>query len=179
MLELTVSGEYFDDDTERFLMVKPKTVRLEHSLRSVAIWESKWKKSFLSTEQKTIQETVDYIRCMCLTDISELEFGMLINTHLTEIKRYIDSSQTATVINRPNHGSRSSEKITSELIYYWMFSAGIPADPCEQWHLSRLLTLIEIFGIKNAPKKRMKSGDVSKMYRSLNAQRRAKLSTNG
>lgn len=179
MLELIVSGEYYDDATDEFITVKPRTVRLEHSLLSVAAWESKWKKPFLTANVKTVAESVDYIRCMLLDDISDTEFGLLVSNDFQTVNDYIEASQTATTFSRKPVGKASREAITSELIYFWMFSAGIPAEPCERWHLSRLLTLIEVFGIKNSPKKRMKRGDVSKMYRSLNAQRRAQLGTNG
>lgn len=179
MLELTITGEYYDEDDNCFVTVGPKIVQLEHSLLSLSKWESKWKKPFLSEkDNKSIPETIDYIRMMLIEPLSDLELGLLINEHFQEINDYIESRQTATTIATPPSRSHG-QTVTAELIYYWMFSAGIPADPCETWHLSRLLTLIEVFAVKNAPKKKMKRGDISKMYRSLNAQRRAQTGSKG
>ncbi len=177
MLELTIQGEFFDEKNNRFITIGPRKVRFEHSLLSLSKWEERWQKPFLNGS-KTSEETIDYIRLMAMDDISELELSIVMSDHFHEINEYIDSKRSATVIKSHPSG-RNSEVVTSELIYYWMFSAGIPADPCERWHLSRLLTLIEIFGIKNSPKKKMPKGQVSKMYRTLNAQRRAQLGTSG
>ena len=42
-------------------------IKLEHSLVSLSKWESKWHKAFLGREPKTQEESIDYIRCMTLT----------------------------------------------------------------------------------------------------------------
>ena len=49
----TPSGEFYDDKTQEFKTVVGQTVLLEHSLRSLAKWEARWKKPFLSKEQTT------------------------------------------------------------------------------------------------------------------------------
>lgn len=183
MLELNVSGELFDELHNEFIPIGPKTIRFEHSLLSLSEWESKWRKPFLDDSdrnRKTSEEIIDYFRCMALDPISDNELTLVFSEYFDQINDYIESNHTATTISRPmGHARRSSSIVTSELIYYWMFSAGIPAEPCERWNLSRLITLIEIFGIKNSPKKKMSRSDVSSMYRSLNAKRRAKLGTSG
>ena len=179
MLELNVSGELYDEAHNEFVTIKPKTIRFEHSLLSLSKWESKWKKPFLVDSPKTPQEITDYIRMMALEPISDNELTMICAKYYRDINEYIETSHTATTISNNNGSGRSSSVVTSELIYYWMFSNGIPAEPCEQWNLSRLITLIEIFAIKNSPKKKMPKSEISKMYRSLNEQRRAKLGTSG
>ena len=68
MLELTIpKTDLWDERNQRFIHVKEQKLRLEHSLVSLSKWESKWCKVFLSKEQKTYEETIDYIRCMTLT----------------------------------------------------------------------------------------------------------------
>ena len=179
MLELTVEGELYDESENEFITVGPRIVRFEHSLLSVSKWESIWRKPFLDDESKSIKETRSYFRCMAIDDISDTELDLIMLNHFSELNDYIETPQTATTINRRPGGRGSSSIVTSELIYYWMFSSGIPAEPCETWHLSRLITLIEVFGVKNSPKKKMPKSEVSKMYRAMNAQRRAQLGTNG
>lgn len=181
MLELTVEGELYDESENEFITVGPRIVRFEHSLLSVSKWESKWEKPFLDKRsRKTTEESIDYIRCMALDSITDAELGLVIATHIGDIQEYIDSKQTATTISslEPTRPGRTAVW-TSEVIYYYMFSCGIPADPCERWHLNRLLVLLEIFSIKNSPKKKMAKRDVSKMYRDLNASRRAKSGSKG
>ena len=59
-----------------------------------------------------------------------------------------------------------------------MFSFNIPKE-CEKWHINRLLTLIQIFSIKNSPDKKMSKNEIYKHNRELNALRRKKLGTKG
>lgn len=178
MLELTVEGELYNESENEFITIEPRTVRFEHSLLSISKWESIWKKPFLDDKHKSAKESRSYLSCMSLDDLNDTELDLIMANYFSEINNYIETPQTATTIRRTPSGRQSSSIVTSELIYYWMFSAGIPAEPCETWHISRLLTLIEIFGAKNSRKKMPKS-QVSKMYRTLNAQRRAAMGTSG
>ena len=67
MLEITIKEtEYFDEEKEEFIYIDEQHLRLEHSLVSVSKWESRWKKPYLNI-QKTHEESVDYIRCMTIT----------------------------------------------------------------------------------------------------------------
>ena len=68
MLRITIpGGELLNEATNEFITAKPQTIQLEHSLVSLAKWESKWKVPFLSKKNITIEQTVDYIRCMTVT----------------------------------------------------------------------------------------------------------------
>ena len=68
MLKLTVPAfEQFNDETGEFITTRQQTFQLEHSLVSLSKWESKWRKPFLSTGDKSQEETLDYIRCMTIT----------------------------------------------------------------------------------------------------------------
>ena len=75
----------------------------------------------------------------------------------------------------------SSKIITSELIYYWMISLGIPVEKFEKWHLNRLLTLIRVFNAENAPKDKKKrlTNEILAERAALNAKRKAQLHTKG
>ena len=44
--------EYFNNVTGEFVNCRACTLKLEHSLVSISKWESKWKKAFLTNEDK-------------------------------------------------------------------------------------------------------------------------------
>lgn len=180
MLQLSIGqGEYYDEKQERFITVKPTTVRLEHSLKSVAKWESKWKKPFLSKDGLKGKEFIDYIRCMEVTGLVDKDvFKYLTESQKQEINDYISDSMTATTINRREPKKPSRDKITAEIIYFWMIQQGIPLE-CEKWHLNRLLTLIEVCSIKGGPQKKMSPKEEAAQRRALNQARRAKYKTKG
>ena len=68
MIQLVIQDqEFWDEGKSEFITIKGQTIQVEHSLVSVAKWESKWKKSFFRKEDKTTEETIDYIRCMTIT----------------------------------------------------------------------------------------------------------------
>ena len=179
-LTIIVPGrEFFDSSKNEFVEVKETKLSLEHSLISVSKWESKWHKPYLSRDAKTEDETIDYIRCMTLNGpIDPNVYLALTRKNIEDIVDYIKDPMTATTIKRENRRP-SREIVTNELIYYWMTALNIPFDPCQKWHLSRLMTLIEICSIKNAPPKKMSKRDVLNKYKSLNDARRKALGTSG
>ena len=62
MITITIpEREYWDELKEEFVYSQKQTLQLEHSLVSLSKWESKYGKPFLSKEDKTYEETVDYI----------------------------------------------------------------------------------------------------------------------
>lgn len=68
MLQITIPGvEKWDEDKEEFVYTKSQTISLEHSLVSISKWESKWRKPYFSTRDKTTEEVIDYVRCMTIT----------------------------------------------------------------------------------------------------------------
>lgn len=179
MLTITIPArELFDDETQRFLSTKEQTLQLEHSLVSLSKWESKWNKPFLSKENKTDEETRDYVRCMTITqNVNPDVYKYLSSSNIESINKYIDSPMTATTFPNKVQGG-SKQVVTSELIYYWMISQNIPME-CQKWHLNRLLTLIRVCDAKNSPAKKMSKRDIANQYASLNAARRSKLNTRG
>lgn len=180
MYKLTIpKGEWFDERKQEFIENKNDIhLALEHSLVSISKWESKWKKSFLSTEKKTKEERIDYIRCMTLTQNVDPQVYYLISPiEMSKIDAYINDPMTATTFSDDGRkGGR--EIITSEIIYYWMTTYNIPFE-CQKWHLGRLMTLIRVCAIKNAPEKKMSAKDIMTRNRALNQARRAKLHTKG
>lgn len=179
MLQITVPAvEMWDESTETYINTKETTLQLEHSLVSVSKWESKWCKSFLSHTNKTYDETIDYIKCMTLTrDVDPLVYYGLTNDNIEQINKYIAAPMTATSFSDKN-GKGGREIITSELIYYWMISQNIPFE-CQKWHLNRLLTLIRVCNIKNAPPKKHSRREIASRNAALNAARRKKLNSKG
>lgn len=180
MLQLIIGqNEYYDEERNLFITPKPVTVRLEHSLKSLAKWESKWKKAFLSKKPMTQEENIDYIRCMEVTgQIDPKTFDYLTSDQLKEVNEYINDKMTATTINRRGPKKPSNETITAEVIYFWMIQHGIPPE-YEKWHLNRLLTLIEVCSIKGGPQKKMGMKEQMAEQRAINAARRAKHHTKG
>lgn len=181
MLHIEVNGgEFFNEDTNEFFIVKPQKLVMEHSLLSVSKWESKWKKPFLSDDKKTFEENMDYIRMMTITpNVDPLLYKCLTPKNMDAIRAYIHDPHTATTIKKNDKSNRRSRTITSELIYYWMVANNIPSE-YEKWHLNRLLTLIKICSIENNPKKKkMSRNAIYQQNRELNAARRAKYHTSG
>lgn len=173
------AGEIFNEKTNEFIDVKGYTLTLEHSLVSISKWESKWHKPFLGKEPKNNEEMLDYIKCMTLTqNINPEVYTYLTPTNLEEIANYIEAPMTATWFNESEQKKYSNEVITSEIIYYWMITFNIPVE-FQKWHLNRLLTLIKVCGLKNAPKKKMSKSEVLNQNRAINKARRESMNSSG
>lgn len=181
MLKLLIpAGELWNDKTQEFVYLKEQTLLLEHSLVSLSKWESKWKKPFLSSTDKTEEETLDYIRCMTLTkNVDPHVYENLSADNIEAIKNYIWAPMTATTFSKEEpKGSLGREIVTAELVYYWLIALNIPFE-CQKWHLNRLLTLIRVCNIKNQPPKKMSQSSIMRRNASLNAARRKRLNTRG
>lgn len=155
MLHITIpAAELWDESKQEFISTKGQTLQLEHSLVSLSKWESKWCKAFLSKNEKTIEETLDYIKCMTLTqNVNPESYNYITNANIVQINQYIESPMSATFFTDDKTAGKSGkETITAELIYYWMIAYNIPFE-CQKWHLNRLLTLIRVCEIKNRPPK--------------------------
>lgn len=171
--------DLFDERSGKFIAVKETNIILEHSLISISNWESKWHKPYLSSDKKTTEEFFSYLQCMCLTkNVDPNVFYAIDGESVRKIAEYISNPMTATTFKRREQ-KKSREIITSELIYFWMTSFNIPFEPCQKWHLNRLLTLIEIASIKNQPPKKMGRREAARERAALNASRRAKYNTRG
>lgn len=181
MLSINIkSRELFDERTSEFITVKGGTLKLEHSLVSISKWESKWKIPFLSKKKKTNVQIDDYIRCMSVNgDPDPILIASISSEDKNRIIDYIEEKQTATWFsNLDDKRNTQSDVITSELIYYWMIEYQIPHE-YEKWHLSRLLTLIEICNRKNSTPKKMSQAEIMARNKVLNAERKARLHSRG
>ena len=178
-IEVPISPEIWDEKNEEFIPPKVQKLQLEHSLVSLSKWESKWCKPFLTKKDLTTEETIDYIKFMTITRYVDPEvYNHLTQQNVDEIRNYIQAPMTATTFPEDRSTRSSREIVTSELIYYWMIALNIPVE-FEKWHLNRLLTLVRVCNIKNAPPKKRSRSDIASRNASLNAQRRAKLNTKG
>ena len=181
MLYITIPAtELWEELNQEFIITKATTLQLEHSLVSISKWEAKWQKPFLTKEPKTSEETLDYIKCMTLTqNVNQSAYDRLSYQNVTEINNYVESAMTATTITERNKNKAgNTEQITSELIYYWMIALNIPFD-CQKWHLNRLLTLIRVCNIKNQPPEKRSRRDIMSRNAALNAARRQRLNSKG
>lgn len=182
MLTITIPAyELFNDETQEFIEEKERTIQMEHSLLSISKWESKWNKPFLvDNPKKTVEEIVDYIKCMTITKgVPDTAYLYITEQQYAEINKYISAPMTATVIRDNSNSKRNSEIMTSELIYYYMIACNIPLE-CEKWHLNRLMTLIQVCSIKNNPNpKKMSTKETLQSNAALNAARRKKMNSKG
>lgn len=180
MLTITIPDlELWDEEKEQFVTIKGSTLQLEHSLVSMSKWESKWHKSYLNTKEKTPEETVDYIRCMTITqNVNPLLYPNIPEKEVQKIIDYIEDPMTATTISDDKKNPGRQEIITSELIYYWMTAFNIPQE-YQKWHLNRLITLIRVCERKNRTPEKKSPKEVAKSYAALNKARRSKLHSKG
>jgi len=173
------SSEQWDDLKKEFVYTKAYSLTLEHSLVSIAKWESKWGKAFLTKNTKTFEETMDYIECMTITqNVDPKVYQYLTVKNIEDINAYIGSPMTATYFSDNDPGKINNEQVTAELIYYWMISLNIPLE-CQKWHLNRLTTLIKVCNIKSTPPKKRSKRDIMSRNSAINAARKKQLNTKG
>lgn len=182
MLSIVIPAtEKYNEQTNEFFYRKEQKILLEHSLVSLSKWESRWHKPFLSSKKdlKTQEETIDYVRCMTLTqNVDPMVYYDMVPENYEKIQAYIDDPMTATTFSDLQKGHPSSEIITSELIYYWMIAYNVPVE-FEKWHLNRLLTLIKVCSIKNTSPKKMSKKEIMNRNAALNASRRQAYNSRG
>lgn len=184
MLPIDIPGqELWDSVHEEFITTKPVHLVLEHSLLSVSKWESIHEKAFLKeAPPKTIDEMKDYIRCMTITqNVDPNVYKFIPNSVIKQVDEYVHKQMSATYFPPDESKGPNRDVVTSELIYYWMIDNNIPFDPCEKWHLNRLLALIRVCALKNQdPKKRrMSMAEVMRRNSKLNEERLKKYNTKG
>ena len=178
-LEVPLTPECWDEEKQEFVEPKVQILQLEHSLVSLSKWESKWCKSFIHDKQKTEEEILDYVKCMTITqNVNPEVYEKLTVENINQINAYIEAPMTATFFSDDNSKKGGREIVTAELIYYWMIALNIPFE-CQKWHLNRLITLIKVCNIKNAPPKKRNRREIMSRNSALNAARRKQLNTKG
>lgn len=180
MLRVIIQDEGFDEKQRKFVDIgKPIVIDLEHSLVSLSKWESKYKKPFLSSTDKTSEEIFGYLEAMIVTSNVGLEdLKKCSNEDFEAIQRYIDSSESATTFGVMPETRGPREVVTSELIYYWMIGFQIPWE-AQYWHLNRLFALIRICNVKNSKQKKMSKREIAENNARINAERKKQLGTSG
>lgn len=184
MLQLEIpSFELYDEDKNEYIYVKGQTLQLEHSLVSIAKWESKWNVPYLDSKNHTHEQVMDYIKCMTITqNVNDNIYKYMPRSCINVIEEYINLPMSATKfvkLSEDEDKISSSEIITAEVIYYWMISLNIPIE-FQKWPINRLLTLIRVFNLKNGTGKKKKSkSELAKMYHEINAERRKKYNSKG
>lgn len=178
-LTIQVDGmELFNQATNQFIETKPQTLVLEHSLVSISKWESKWHKMYLETPKKTSEELLDYVRCMTINkNVPEYTYHALSQKNIDDIVRYMEDPMTASSVYDPRTGGHH-ERVSSELIYYWMISFNIPVE-FEKWHINRLLMLIKICSKKNSKPSKKEKAAMDRRRAEINQQRLAKMKQRG
>lgn len=175
------SREMFNEKTEEFITIEGVRLKLEHSLVSISKWEQIWKKPFISNTDKTLEETISYVKCMTLTqNVPESAYKGLTRDNIQKINDYISDPMTATWFSEEAKNKKGNSRIvTSELIYCWMIMLNIPVE-FEKWHFNRLITLIQVCNEENkAPNKKLSKREIMNRNKSINAARRAAMHSRG
>lgn len=171
--------EYWDSKKEEFFTIDDLVVTFEHSLVSLSKWEAIHLKPFITEDEKSSEEILSYVECMILDpDLAPEALRRLDDEAMTKINDYMNSKQTATWFPEEPKGAKSREKITSELIYYWMIAFDIPWE-AQHWHLERLFTLIKVCNVKNSPPKKRSPQEMAQERARINAERLAQTGSRG
>lgn len=166
------------------LNIEVQGIRLEfeHSLVSLSKWEEIHKKPFFAwsdEDKKTHLEMLSYFECMLVSpeDRTDLIEKLTPEEHMALVE-YINEERTATVVREIQTKPGPKENVTSELIYYWMIAFEIPWE-AKTWHLSRLMTLVRVCGVKQSKPQKQSASSVASKYREMNEARRKQMGTSG
>lgn len=154
-------------------------LQFEHSLRSLSKWESKSKKAFFGSAEKRPSEMIDYFQCMLLTpDVDPNMIYACTGEQFDQLGEYVNANLTASSVPSEGAGKYDSEVRTSELIYYWMTALKINWE-AQDWHLSRLMMLIQITSYKQQPPKKRNPVEVMTDWSAENERRQKLFKTSG
>ena len=192
--------EYYDNRKEEFITVPEQKIpaihlQLEHSLKSIGKWESTWYKSFIETKRLTPQEFIDYIRCMTMNPQKDPDiYKYLSSNDFDKIIEYMQKPQSAWQIRpkvedpKPKKKSHKKKKkiqtTSSESLWYAMIQYGLPADECQNWHLNRLLAMLDYFDYMNdddadGSEPKLSEHEILEHYRILNEKNRKRFNSKG
>lgn len=167
MLTIVVPAKEFCIN-RRFFNTKETTLRLEHSLVSISKWEQKWQVPFLNIGPQNSEQTLDYIRCMTITqNVDPMVYKALTPDNVKAVQEYIQNPSSASkfydtelgkIEKKKKSGSARNEIMTSEKLYALMTQYRINWD-AEKWHINRLIALIEYCGQMNQPPKKLDTND--------------------
>ncbi len=181
MISITIPvSEWYDETHHEIIQIKkPMVLNMEHSLISISKWESFYKKAFLTSE-KTTEEWFYYFYCMLLNPagIDRRIFYMTPQTEFQRVQEYMADPMTATTISKTDEEKKSPRIMTSEELYCAMSMLNVPYE-CQKWHINRLIVLLEVCAIRNAPDKKMSKAQTASSWAKTNARNRAKFKSKG
>lgn len=180
MISLTLElpgEERFDEESSTFISMPPCTLHLTHSLYSVSLWESVYKRSFLDSPPNTPEETMYYVECMSEEPLPRDFMRRLDRNIQVKIADYIADGASATHLLDPPARGGPKDSMTSELIYWYMSQFNIPYD-CDKWNLNRLLTLIKLSAAKQGGSNASASATAAQRA-AMNKARRARYNSKG
>lgn len=181
MLTITILGdESWDEEAEKFVYSESTVLEFEHSLVSLSKWEAKFHKPFLTKDEKSEEEMAAYLEAMLMTtNVDPAILDRLTEEHVKALGDYVNDPMTGTTIsNLPQAKQRVSERLSAELIYFWMNQYQIPYE-ARHWHLNQLFTLIKIHYAKSQKPQKMNTRKQVQSMAEINRQRRAQLGTSG
>lgn len=154
-------------------------LQFEHSLRSLSKWEEKNKKAFMASREKLPSEMIDYFQCMLLTpDVDRDVVYACTPEQLDQLAIYVNDTRSASSVPQETQSQYNPEVTTSELIYFWMTALKINWE-AQDWHLSRLMMLIQITSYKQQPPKKRRPTEVMRDWREINERQKKLLGTSG
>ncbi len=180
MISLTLElpgEERFDEESSTFISMPPCTLHLTHSLYSVSLWESVYKRSFLDSPPNTPEETMYYVECMSEEPLPGDFMRRLDRNIQVKIAEYISDGASATYLLDPPARGGPKDSMTSELIYWYMSQFNIPYE-CDKWNLNRLLTLIKLSAAKQGGSNASASATAAQRA-AMNKARRARYNSKG
>lgn len=182
MIELTIVGiEGFNQVTQEIVPApKTRTIRFEHSLISISKWEEQTKRRFLSkvSGPKTKSDWILYMQCMSLDGkVDPLLLSCMTQEQFNSLVEYTKDNKTATTF-KSGSNKKSNKELSSEQIYCYMASYQLPWY-AEKWHLSRLLTLINVASDLQSGGKKVNYKDQLAHYAKLNEMNRKRFHTKG
>ena len=163
--------ELWDETRSEFIPIKEHDLLLEHSLVSLTKWERKWRTPFLSPEEKTPEQVMDYVRCMIIddSDVEDEIINAFTPKDIKEVETYIATDQTATTFPKEESTEpQSNELMTSELIYYYLAAMQAPFETVQYWPLSNTLTLIRVASFKQKPEKKLNEREALAQAENIN-----------
>lgn len=142
----------FEEETNTFRDFPERMVFLEHSLLSMARWESVTKQCFFTSKLDRNSFAL-YIQCMCEEYLTEEDALEILKRNRKRIEDYlfddcIARKRSGGNRNAPSSNQGRSKFLPTEQIYFHMFELGIPIT-CEKWHFSRLASLMRLYAQKN------------------------------
>ena len=110
MLEIVVqANEIYHPAQNRFISLPSCVLTLEHSLISIAKWESKWHTPYLNAKKRSAEQELDYIRCMVIGSVKKrlCVFNTFRGEHRPDSKLYRQS-------NDGNHFFKKSSSLKKQ-----------------------------------------------------------------